>query len=166
MKKILAAACLTALPTVAFAEPQFGFKADEFRAVFNDAARARKTERFVGDPRCEPGTPTVCRYNFTPVVQAMVSAEQADQNAKEIVIMFARPTHNIKGHSLISYRIYGDLVHVLSPAAAPAARGGAVKKLLTALHTTNKEGVEVGSVRYSLDTKRTGVRFVATPVAN
>jgi hypothetical protein len=165
MKQIAAAACLTLVPAPGLAgEPLFGFKADGFQAVFNTSAAARKTERFVSGPQCKQGPPVVCEYRFTSVIRANVSAEQADKNANEVTIVFARPTHNVKGHTLISYRIYGDVVHVLSPNADAAARGAAIKKLLSALHTTNKEMIEVGSVRYALDMKRTGVRFAAKPL--
>ena len=165
MKEMLAAACLMLASTAAFgAEPLFGFKADGFQAVFNSSAAVRKTERFVGAPQCKNGPPVVCEYRFTSVIRATVSAEQADANANEVTIVFARPTYNIKGHTLISYRIYGDVVHVLSPNATPAARGAAIRKLLSALHTTDKEVIEVGAVRYALDMKRTGVRFAAKPL--
>jgi hypothetical protein len=159
-------ACLALASTAApAAEPTFGFKPDAFQAALNGAAKARKTERYVGPARCDPGSPVVCNYAFTDVIRAGVSADDASSNADEVVITFLRPTHNIKGHSLISYRIYGDLVHLLSRTADAAARGTAVKKLLAALNTTRKEVVEVGSVRYTLDMKRTGVRFVAKPLA-
>ena len=159
-------ACLALASTAApAAEPTFGFKPDAFQAAFNGAAKARKTERYVGPARWEPGSPVVCNYAFTDVIRAGVSADDASSNADEVVITFLRPTHNIKGHSLISYRIYGDVVHLLSHAADGAARGAAVRKLLAALNTTRKEVVEVGSVRYTLDMKRTGVRFVAKPLA-
>ena len=159
-------ACLALASTAApAAEPTFGFKPDAFQAAFNDAAKARKTERYAGPARCEPGSPVVCNYAFTDVIRAAVSADDASSNADEVVITFLRPTHNIKGHSLISYRIYGDVVHLLSQTADGAARGAAVRKLLAALNTTRKEVVEVGSVRYTLDMKRTGVRFVAKPLA-
>ena len=165
MKEMLAAACLTLASTGALAaEPLFGFRADGFQAAFNSSAAARKTERFVGAPQCKPGPPVVCEYRFTSVIRATVSADQAGSNANEVVITFARPTFNVKGHTLISYRIYGDVVHVLSPGADAAARGAAIKKLLSALHTTNKEVIEVGAVRYALDMKRTGVRFAAKPM--
>jgi hypothetical protein len=165
MKEILAAACLTLASTAALAaEPLFGFKADGFQGVFNSSAAARKTERFVGAAQCKSGPPVVCEYRFTSVVRASVSAEQAGKNANEVTIIFGRPTYNVKGHTLVSYRIYGDVVHALSPNADAAARGAAVKKLLSALHTTNKEVIEVGSVRYALDMKRTGVRFSAKPL--
>ena len=107
----------------------------------------------------------VCNYAFTDVIRAAVTGDEASGEADEVVITFLRPTHNIKGHSLISYRIYGDVVHLLSQTADGAARGAAVKKLLAALNTTRKEVVEVGSVRYTLDMKRTGVRFAAKPLA-
>jgi hypothetical protein len=55
-------------------------------------------------------------------------------------------------------------MQVLSPGSDPVALGSAIKKLLTGLHTTDKEAIEVGSVRYTLDLKRTGVRFVAKPL--
>ena len=159
-------ACLALASTAApAAEPTFGFKPDAFQAAFNGAAKARKTERYVGPARCEPGPPVVCNYAFTDVIRAAVSGDDASSNADEVVITFLRPTHNIKGHSLISYRIYGDIVHLLSQTADGAARGAAVRKLLAALNTTRKEVVEVGSVRYTLDMKRTGVRFVAKPLA-
>ncbi|HEX2725316.1 MAG TPA: hypothetical protein VHN20_05805 [Beijerinckiaceae bacterium] len=165
MKQMLAAACLAFASTAALgAEPLFGFKPDGFHAVFNSSATARKTERFVGAPQCKPGPPVVCEYRFTSVIRATVSADQADANANEVTVVFARPTHNIKGHTLISYRIYGDVVHALSPNADAAARGAAVKRLLSALHTANKEVIEVGAVRYALDMKRTGVRFAAKPM--
>jgi len=165
MKQILAAGWLVLVSTAALAaEPLFGFKANGFQTVFNTSAAARKTDRFVSAPQCKSGPPLVCEYRFTSVIRATVSAEQADKNANEVTIVFARPTHNVKGHTLISYRIYGDVVHALSPSADAAARGAAVKKLLTALHTTNKEAIEVGSVRYAMDMKRTGVRFAAKPL--
>jgi hypothetical protein len=165
MKKMLAAACLTLASSAALAdEPLFAFKADGFQAAFNSSAAARKTERFVGAPQCKPGPPVVCEYRFTSVIGATVSADRADRNANEVTITFARPTYNVKGHTLISYRIYGDVVHVLSPGADAAARGAAMKKLLSALHTADKEVIDLGAVRYALDMKRTGVRFAAKPL--
>jgi hypothetical protein len=157
-------ACLTVVATAALAAepPPFAFKPDEFQKAFNDSAQARKTGRSVGPGKCERGSGVVCTYAFTDVIQARVTADD-EGGADEVVVTFVRPTHNIKGHSLISYRFYGDIVHLLSPKADEAKRGKAIRKLLAALHTTDKEVVEVGSVRYTLDMKRTGVRFVAKP---
>lgn len=156
--------CVALSARVAAEEPLFAFKADEFQAAFNGSAKARKTERYVGAPKCEARSPMVCNYRFTEVIQAALAADGPGKNAKELVITFLRPTHNIKGHSLLSYRIYGDIVHLLSRADNEAMRGDAIRRLLAALHTTDKEVVEVGNVRYTLDMKRTGVRFVAKPV--
>jgi hypothetical protein len=162
------AAYLTLVSTAALAAgpPAFAFKPDAFQTAFNDSAKVRKTGRTVGAANCEKGPRLVCNYAFTDVIRAAVSTDEAEGSANEVVITFLRPTHNIKGHSLISYRIYGDLVHLLSPKADEAKRGEAIRKLLAALRTTDKEVVEVGSVRYTLDMKRTGVRFVAKPLAD
>ena len=163
MKKTTAALLALMSSAAAADERVFAFTADGFDDAFNAAARARKTERFVGEPECESGTPTTCKYRFTPVIQATVFAPGPQAKANEIVLTFLRPTHNIKGHSLISYRIYADVIQLLSPGADARERGAAVKELISGFHTTEKEAVEVGAVRYSLDMKRTGVRFVAKP---
>jgi len=84
-------------------EHLFAFTADGFHEAFNGSAKARKTQRHVGGPRCDFGSPTVCNYAFTDVIRAAVSADATNKNAKELVITFLRPTHNIKGHSLLSY---------------------------------------------------------------
>jgi hypothetical protein len=143
MKGFFAFVCFSVISTNCnAAEALFAFKADELQGAFNESARARNTGRFVSSPDCRAGTPTVCQYSFTKVIRATVSAQQTDKNAHEVIVIFARPTHNIKADSLISYRIYGDLVHVLSPTANVQARGVAIKRFLAGFHGNFGNGFE------------------------
>ena len=71
----------------------------------------------------------------------------------------------MQAHFLYSYKIYADEVNVLSPDADHQARGEAMKTLLNSIHSAEKEEARVGRVRYTMDMKRAGVRFVARPVA-
>jgi hypothetical protein len=107
----------------------------------------------------------VCQYRFTSVLSATVTADDEQAAAKEVVLIYARPKYHVQPHFLYSYKIYADLVNVLSPEADQQARGEAMKKLLSSIHTAVKEEAKVGRVRYTMDMKRAGVRFVAKPVA-
>ena len=71
----------------------------------------------------------------------------------------------MQAHYHYSYKIYADLVNVLSPEANEQARGEAMKTLLNSIHSAEKEEARVGRVCYTMDMKRAGVRFVARPLA-
>jgi hypothetical protein len=165
MRAIVIAACLACGATAAPAADSFPFKADEFHVAFNDYAKAEKTEREATRPGCKAGRPRVCRYNFTPALYATVTSDAPEAAAKEVVLVFARPKNNVKAEYLYSYKVYADLVAVLSKEAADDARGAAMKTLLGSIHTKVKEVAVVGDVHYTMDMKREGVRFVARPAA-
>jgi hypothetical protein len=146
-------------------EAVFPFRADTFHVGFNAHAKAENTEREVRWVGCEKGRPMVCQYRFTSVLLATVTADEPQAGAKEVVLIYARPKHRVQAHYLYSYKIYADLVNVLSPEANEQARGEAMKMLLNSIHSAEKEEARVGRVRYTMDMKRAGVRFVARPLA-
>jgi hypothetical protein len=166
MRALAVAICTAVSASAALAqEAVFPFKADTFDTGFNEVAKSQKTDRSVTRTACLPGPPMVCQYRFTSVLLAIVTADGPQKPAKEVMLIYTPPKHRVQAHFLYSYKIYADVVNVLSPDADQQARGEAIKKLLNSIHSAEKEEARVGRVRYTMDMKRAGVRFVARPLA-